>query len=205
MPFVNYLTRPFHPFMKRWMLFVDGENLTIRAQEIAREKGIDLIPSEYYHPDVFIWAPLLTPMEVFGGRTVFKEQPIRSFYYTSVIGDEKRIQKIKNSLWGIGFHPEVFKKSKKKDKAKGVDIALTKDMLSHAFLNNYDIAVIVAGDGDYVPLIQEVKRIGKIVYVAFFMQSGLSTELQISSDMFVDIDDIFIKNLKSYKGLNNTA
>jgi len=28
--------------------------------------------------------------------------------------------------------------------------ALTKDMLSHAFRDNYEVAVLVAGDGDYV-------------------------------------------------------
>ena len=40
-------------------------------------------------------------------------------------------------------------------KAKGVDIALTTDMLSNAFLGNYDVAVLVAGDGDYVPLVEQ--------------------------------------------------
>ena len=39
------------------------------------------------------------------------------------------------------------------------------------------VAVLVAGDGDYVPLITEVKRLGKVVYVVFFNDYGLSTEL----------------------------
>src|SRR4051794_12186407 len=45
--------------------------------------------------------------------------------------------------------------------AKGVDISLTKDMLVQAFLGNYDIAVLVAADGDYLPVVEEVKRLGK--------------------------------------------
>ena len=44
-------------------------------------------------------------------------------------------------------------------RAKGVDIALTKDLLSHAFLDNYDAVVLVAGDGDYVPVVEELKRL----------------------------------------------
>ena len=33
-------------------------------------------------------------------------------------------------------------------RSKGVDIILTKDMLSHAFPGNFDAALLVAGDGD---------------------------------------------------------
>jgi len=47
-------------------------------------------------------------------------------------------------------------------------------MLSHAFLNNYDVATLIAGDADYVPLVEEVKRLGKVVYVLFFVSNGLS-------------------------------
>jgi uncharacterized LabA/DUF88 family protein len=70
-----------------------------------------------------------------------------------------------------------LKKVRQQEKAKGMDIALAKDFLSHAFLDNYDVAVLVAGDGDDVPLITEVKRLGKVVYVVFFNDYGLSTEL----------------------------
>jgi hypothetical protein len=48
------------------------------------------------------------------------------------------------NLWELGFSPEVFKKDKQTDKANGVDLSLTKDMLSHAFMNHYDAAVLVS-------------------------------------------------------------
>ena len=86
----------------------------------------------------------------------------------------------------MGFDPNVFKKTRKEQKAKGVDIALTKDMLSHAFLGNYNVAVLVAGDGDYIPLIEEVKRLGKQIFVAFISQ-GLSPELPLVADAFIDV------------------
>jgi uncharacterized LabA/DUF88 family protein len=65
----------------------------------------------------------------------------------------------------------VFKKDKQGRKTKGVDITLTRDMLSHAFRGNYDVARLIAGDGDYLPLIEEVKRLGKRVQVCFFDMS----------------------------------
>jgi uncharacterized LabA/DUF88 family protein len=87
-----------------------------------------------------------------------QDHAIRANYYTSLTGNDLKILSVKQALRALGFHPEVFKKVRREEKAKGVDIALVKDFLSHAFLDNYDVAVLVAGDWDYVPLITEVKR-----------------------------------------------
>ena len=39
--------------------------------------------------------------------------------YASVVGDEENIQQVRRQLRGLGFQPDVFKKSKKQQKAKG--------------------------------------------------------------------------------------
>jgi len=66
-------------------------------------------------------------------------------------------------------------------------------MLSHAFFDNYDDAVLVAGDGDYVPLIQEVKRLGKNVFVSFFGDgAGLAKEVRLVADRFQDLTAHFV-------------
>jgi uncharacterized LabA/DUF88 family protein len=54
---------------------------------------------------------------------------------------------------------------------KGVDVKLATDILK---LNDiYDVAVIVSGDGDYVPAVQVVKDWGKhIVNVSFLKKAG---------------------------------
>lgn len=134
------------------------------------------------------------------GGTFGKEvgNAIRSYYYTSVSGDTVKMESIKQILWNRGFHGEVFKKDRREAKAKGVDIALTKDILSHAFLGNYDLAVLVAGDGDYVPVIEEIRRLGKIVYVAFFEESGLSPNLRLASDFFFAMEGVFFKRWSEY-------
>jgi len=181
--------------MSRWMLFVDGENLTIRGQEIARNRSSDyeLTQGDLYERDVFLWFARIPPTSswVPGSWAIYQHKGIRAHYYTSVTGDDPKILAVRESLRNIGFQPEVFKKDSQQVKAKGVDVALTKDMLSHAFLHNYDAAVLIAGDGDYVPLIREVQRLGKLVFVAFFLSNGMHRELRLAAAGIHDLMGIF--------------
>ncbi len=183
------------------MLFVDGENLTLRAQKLASDKAVSLQEGAEYRKNTFVWFPGVkatcaltntanSPMKV-------QDHAIRAYYYTSLTGDEAQVLSVKQALRSLGFHPEVFKKVRPQEKAKGVDIALAKDFLSHAFLDHYDVAVLVAGDGDYVPLITEVERQGKVVYVAFFNDYGLSTELHLAADMFFEIEHFLLERWRA--------
>ena len=124
---------------------------------------------------------------------------IRSNYYTCVQGDESSIESVCNALWENSFSPHIFKKLKG-TRAKGVAIAVTKDMLAHAVDSHYDVAVLVAGDADYVPLVEEVKRRGKRVFVVYFSeQYGLSPKLRLAADRFIDITELFEANWKAFK------
>jgi uncharacterized LabA/DUF88 family protein len=78
------------------------------------------------------------------------------------------------------------------------EIALTTDMLSHGYRNNYDVAVLFDGDGDYVPLVEEVKRLGKVVYIMFFQGSGVNNELRLASDTFLYTDEFFLGTRREY-------
>lgn len=180
------------------MLFVDGENLTIRAQKIAAENGIVLAERHsHYVKDYLIWLNSGPgTAQIFQSRNRLLDYAVRAYFYTSVVGDEQFLDAVRNQLRGLGFDPIVFKKDSAQKKTKGVDIALTKDMLSHAFRNNYQTAILVAGDGDYVPLVEEVKRLGKRVYVWFFASEGLNPALRLAADQFFDITGIFINHWK---------
>lgn len=181
---------------RRWMLFVDGENFTMRGQELAKQCNVNLKQGPYWERDVLLWLPGIPARQSIIPNAPVGIQPVasRAYYYTSCMGDEQRLTSIREALWGLGFHPEVFKKRRQETKSKGVDIALAKDFLCNAFLNNYDAAVLMAGDADYIPMVNEVKRLGKLVYVIFFHGKGLglSRELQVASDVFFKIDDSFI-------------
>lgn len=53
-----------------------------------------------------------------------------------------------------------------------------------------DVICLISGDGDYLPLIQEVTRTGKRIYVAA-LSSGLNPQLIRSVDSFLNLDPLF--------------
>ena len=179
-----------------WMLFVDGENFTIRGQELAKQEGLSLdADPRSYLKDVFLWFPTFDALNGIYANFSFSVAGLgmRAYYYTSVTGDDDKVVTVRRSLRALGFDPQVFKKTS--GKSKGVDITLTKDMLSHAFRDHYQVAVLIAGDRDYVPLIEETKRCGKRVHVGFFDREGLglAEEVKLVADLFVDLTEGFVR------------
>lgn len=69
---------------------------------------------------------------------------------------------------------------------KGVDTLMAVDMLVGAFSGLFDVAVLVSGDADFVPVVEEVKRRGVMVAVAAATRS-LSDELRRAADRFIEI------------------
>lgn len=191
----------------RWMQFVDGENLAIRAKRVALDSRRTIPPGPNYRPDCFYWPTRRGNQALTfyrGNMPLMEDAALRAFYYTSVPGAENDRLEVRDALKIIGFQPMVFKRGKRQRqngnadelddpiRSKQVDIQLATDVLSNAFRNNYDAAVLVAGDGDYVPLVEEVKRLGKLVYV-FFFRNGLSKDLLNAADGFSDITEEFLK------------
>ncbi len=77
---------------------------------------------------------------------------------------------------------------------RGVDIQLTTDLLTHSFKNNYDVAILVAGDSDYVGALQSVKDNGKNVEVALFGKERTSRPLREVADKVLTIDGRLLRN-----------
>ena len=76
-------------------------------------------------------------------------------------------------------------------RSKRVDITLATDMLLHATRNNYDIAVLVAGDEDYVPLVEAVQGEGRGVHV-WAVPDGLSPRLKHAADEYYDLSQGYL-------------
>jgi len=76
---------------------------------------------------------------------------------------------------------------------KGVDVLLTTDMITHSYKNNYDTAILVAGDGDFVSAIQAVKDNGNHVEVALFGKESSSRQLRIVADQIITINSRLLK------------
>ena len=56
---------------------------------------------------------------------------------------------------------------------------------------------MVSGDGDYVPVLEEVKHLGKLVCVAFFLDEGFNDQLRLASDFVSDMTSVFLEKWKS--------
>jgi uncharacterized LabA/DUF88 family protein len=75
---------------------------------------------------------------------------------------------------------------------KGIDVLLATDMLSQAYGNGYDTLVLISGDGDYAPVLEEIRRFGKQVENAF-PKRYRSDALRGVSDVFVDLDEALLE------------
>jgi uncharacterized LabA/DUF88 family protein len=161
----------------RIMMFVDGENLAKRyGAMLGEDKPMSHV---HYQRDVYVWSP-------YASRSNGPQDVIRRYYYTSAPGDQPSRDVIGEALRSLGLEaPRVFHRPKS-GRSKRVDITLATDMLTHAHRKNYDIAILVAGDEDYVPLVEAVKAEGRRVAL-WFVPDGLSPALKAASDHYWDI------------------
>jgi uncharacterized LabA/DUF88 family protein len=72
---------------------------------------------------------------------------------------------------------------------KGVDVALTIDLLALAWEGAYDVAIVFSGDGDYVEAVKQVMNKGKNVEILAF-RSSCSVELRESALRVTYFEDI---------------
>jgi uncharacterized LabA/DUF88 family protein len=85
-----------------------------------------------------------------------------------------------------------------KEEEKGVDVALVTDMLSMAYKNAYDTAILVGGDEDYLSAVEDIKMIPKRVEIAAFNDtdthqpprwiSTISREMIMIADCFYPLE-----------------
>ena len=68
-------------------------------------------------------------------------------------------------------------------------------MISGAYENLYDVAVIVSGDEDFIPVINTLKRLDKKTENAFFMQTSSKT-LRKLCDKVINLKNIIDKTGK---------
>jgi uncharacterized LabA/DUF88 family protein len=167
------------------MIFVDGENLAIRYGNLVKN-GRQPQQETLCEKDVWVWSKRLNPQPTSGTPAV-----LRKYYYTALQGDEQKISGATTALKKLGIEaPRVFKKEKSKG-SKQVDITLATEMIVHACRKHYDLAVLVAGDEDYIPLVQAVQKEGAVVYL-WFISDGLSPKLERAADIYMNIDQYLL-------------
>jgi len=103
---------------------------------------------------------------------------------------------IKASFDKIAFKDAIEKK---------VDIKIAVDIISLAYENAYDTAVLVSGDGDFVPVVKKVKELDKNLEVWAFRYSlanALKEELEDENINYFDDIELNFLNFLKMKELN---
>jgi uncharacterized LabA/DUF88 family protein len=86
------------------------------------------------------------------------------------------------------------KRVSRKTFEKKVDVRIAIDMVSFAYENRYDTAILVSGDGDFLPVIKKVKELNKRVEVWAFKYSLANIiEEEIGEEQIYYLDDVLDK------------
>ncbi len=169
----------------RTMVFIDGSNLYHSLKGSFQRTDIDI--------------------GKFCQRLLEKRRLIRIYYYNAVVGrreEPERYQRQQAFFASVNTIPYcelrlgrlVYNNwPNSPPYEKGVDIQLTTDLLTHSFKNNYDVAILVAGDTDYVGALQAVKDNGKNVEVALFGRERTSVPLRDVADRIITIDGRYLR------------
>jgi uncharacterized LabA/DUF88 family protein len=162
---------------ERVMIFIDGSNLFATAERLNPPVRVDILKlrdlliAGRRHVRTFFFGSISTPPRE--SQLNFLEK-LRTF----------RIEVVTKELKYRGQDPEgrpIFVE-------KGIDVALVTTMLSMSYGNAFDVAIIVGGDQDYMQAVEEVKRAGKRVEIAFFGHAT-GREFRYSGDSFLSLDE----------------
>lgn len=89
----------------------------------------------------------------------------------------------------LGFGTMRGGTNKKPPRQKGVDTLIAVDMLVGAFTKLFSVAILIAGDADFVPVLNEVRRQGVMVVVAAW-ENSISQELKRAADRFYPLEPL---------------
>lgn len=185
------------------MMFIDGTNLLVQASKRVGQPN--------FRADKPTKAALqLCDALLYDAWTEISSKAgvsflLRRYWMGSYQGDDLFGDRVRDELREHVFEPCMFKRVDSRE--KGVDIALAKNMLVNAFSGSMSVAVLVAGDSDYVELVEEVKRYGCLV-VGVFLEAawGRDLRLQRACDDFVTVfpDNVPPKVLGEWKAAFGT-
>ncbi|NOQ53928.1 MAG: NYN domain-containing protein [Thermoplasmata archaeon] len=157
--------------LARVMAFIDGSNLFYSAKD------------EDLRIDFRSFRDLLADPTIYGEEIRF----IRPYYYGSTAGYQPQ-DSFHQRLMQMGYDTRILPLRQKGDLRieKGVDVWLAVDMVNFAARGQYDIAVLVSGDSDYLPACRMVKDWGKTLFLVTFERS-CAQELRLVADAFIDL------------------
>ena len=159
-------------------IFFDGQNFYRSLQRFDENLRVD-----YDRLAVWITQNVGGPAAMFGG----------AYYYVGVSPDAPQV--VEGFLKGLELRPGYFVRREPRVRRsvrcpqcgeeyeytteKRVDTRLVADLIHHAANDNFDAAVLVSGDDDFVPAVEAVNALGKQVWVATWSAEELSSDLRV--------------------------
>ena len=125
-------------------------------------------------------------------RLVAGRRLVRAFVFDGEYGDSDgcdRGRRIRDCLEYNGFTVRTRPYDAHGERQKGVDVDLACTVMFHAAAGDFDVAVLVTGDGDFAPLAEHLKLMGRRVEVASF-EGSLSKGLRRCADRVHILDDM---------------
>jgi len=180
------------PSYRRVMIFIDGGYL---RQGLIRKFGKDRFSMEGFQN-------LLQYLSGLVGFGRVQGELIRTYYYDAIVDEtEKEKRQEQKSFFSMMRNIPFCTvrlgqliKTSEGYRQKGVDILMAIDMLSKAYENQYEIAILLAGDGDFISLVEAVKDAGKRICGAY-LKEQVSNDLLESFDVRVNLTDDILKML----------
>lgn len=118
--------------------------------------------------------------------------------FTSAHAEEKKLRLDRNrhhDLMHAGIETKFYPMSQTQGE-KGIDVAMAIDILQIGMEGIMDVAVLVTGDGDFVPLVRALMKKGVTVVVAYFgyddngRKSFANERLKEASNCVLDINGL---------------
>lgn len=125
-----------------------------------------------------------------GGRRV-----VSAYIFDSCTRDEPKWKFI-HDLERKGFRAEIREYINECHEQKEVDVALATRLTALAYDSDCDVIILVSGDRDFVPAVEEAQRKGKIVEVASFDKS-ISERLANAADRYTRLDRLCVVDISN--------
>lgn len=146
---------------ERISVFIDGSNLyyslkDLKVSKIDFQKLVNLLKKDRLLISVYYYN---APLDISVDSKKYWEQ--------------QKFFDVLRRIPGFNVVLARLRKHKRDDgtfvfEVKGDDICLAVDLISGAYENLYDTALIVSGDEDFVPAIRKVQKLGKKVENIYF-------------------------------------
>ena len=180
----------------RTMIFIDGGYLRKCTEELWKLKIEDFY---FYEFSVYLAEKAFKKLEY--------AQIIRTYFYDGIVeATDKNFpsqKKFHNNIISSNRNHEVrsgqlIKIEKERYRQKGVDVLMAIDMIDKANSNQYDVAIIVAGDLDHLEAIKTIRNKGKQVFGVFYKKS-IAQELLLNVDDHYELEKTDLKGIKNMK------